>query len=321
MKIETSFSSDLSPERGGRCLTPGCFAGGVATCVVLLACLASGCGTEPTTQLDPPVRRDPGRDSSEPADPTPVAAEDSSTTRATALEELRLERTRLDRDVWSDEVDAQEFEQYFVRLWDQMRASADPAAVLAKASFRQLTFAALGEPERLELDVLRLRGTGVESAIEGTRWSGLVRDFTQRGYRIVESEWHHSAFSRTAVATQSQVSFVLHVVRNLTSDPSEASPQQRLVVRGVLHVTWLDAETVATPELVEIQDLEVLVRTGVPGFRRVLTYTRKPDEFASAHPIIVFDLDGNSFPEILISRWNRVYWNEGGGRFREAAPV
>ena len=39
---------------------------------------------------------------------------------------------------------------------------------------------------------------------------------------------------------------------------------------------------------------------------------------ASAHPILVSDLDGNGYPDIVISRWNRIYWNSGQGRFREA---
>ena len=38
---------------------------------------------------------------------------------------------------------------------------------------------------------------------------------------------------------------------------------------------------------------------------------RESGQFASAHPIIVFDLDGNGFSEIIVSRWNRVYWNDG----------
>ena len=61
----------------------------------------------------------------------------------------------------------------------------------------------------------------------------------------------------------------------------------------------------------------LLTRAGAPAFEHVFTYERRATDVASAHPIILHDLDKNGRPEIILSRWNRIYWNEGRGRFRE----
>ena len=35
-------------------------------------------------------------------------------------------------------------------------------------------------------------------------------------------------------------------------------------------------------------------------------------------PMLVYDLDGDGLSEIVVPRWNRVYWNRGGRRFEKA---
>ena len=117
---------------------------------------------------------------------------------------------------------------------------------------------------------------------------------------------------------RSTVSFVMHLARSVHGPLSDSSPQQRVLVRGVLDIEWSGDRSAPVPDTVAVRDLEILVRTGITPFRKMLTCERAPDQFASAHPIIVYDLNRDGYPEIIIPRWNRVYWNELGNKFREA---
>ncbi|MCA9218407.1 MAG: VCBS repeat-containing protein, partial [Planctomycetales bacterium] len=236
------------------------------------------------------------------------------------IDDLASARAELNENVWAQEVDAQRYEQFFIRLWDQLRAAPDKIAVLEGVSFRELSHAVPVGTAKLEHNILAFEFGTAATEVSPDGWKQLARQLRERGYEIVETEWHHSKFEPHEDGARSGVSFVLHLTRQLGGQPNASSAEQaeqRMIVRGVLNVQWNEDQVDPRPETIAVDNLEILVRTGTPAFQHMLTCKRTAGQSASAHPIIVYDLNGDGFPEILISRWNRVYWNEGGTRFRE----
>lgn len=266
------------------------------------------------------------------SDPLPQTQDKPAAPREGAtVDVLAQQRETLDRTVWEPEVDAQQFEQPIIAMWDRLRASADPLNELAKFPLREIEIGSPQNRETLDLQIERISFAEPTIARSQAEWQAQIREWGANGYRLEESEWHHSSFRRDGERVRSTVDFVLHVKNDRVASPRT----ERLIVRGRLEIDWevTRSETLASPasasagtvehrqrgaEKVRVVELTILTRSGELPFQKVFTYDRKNDDVASAFPILVSDLDGNGQPEIVISRWNRLYWNEGRGKFREA---
>ena len=243
--------------------------------------------------------------------------EESAPVRA---KRMARERQQLDETVWAAEVTAQEYEQTFVALWDALRDKPDPFAVLGRFPFESLHVGAAGKAEDLELGILRTRYGAPQRKLSRKEVGEILRSLQSDGYEIVESEWHHANFEVDVDgAPRSTVSFLLHVAR---VDPATASdrpaPEQRYIVRGDLLVSWSaerDERGLPVAKTIHAVNVRVLRRDGGSVFREILTARYKSGQFASGHPILVYDLDGDGLSEIVIPRWNRFYRNDGDGRF------
>jgi len=241
--------------------------------------------------------------------------------------ELTKQRHQLDQTVWSNEVEALRYEKRIVQLWDELRSAkggADSLKVLADFPVKEMVIGQPASSTSLELGIRRIQFASVDAkdsssldkarSYDSDQWAKLVSSLGEQDFELVESEWHHSAFT-PGENPQSVIDFVLHVAQ----PPSKSRPANaRLIVKGKLRITWQSA----TPDRAEakrvvVSELNVLTRVGGPVFRKAFECRRRDNDVASAHPIIVHDLDQNGLPELIISRWNRVYWNEGKGRFVE----
>ena len=237
--------------------------------------------------------------------------------KESSLQELQREREELDATVWSKEVLAQEFEARIIGLWDRLRATdGSSLGVLAEFPIAEIAWGKKQKPESLELGIecISLDGSLQRKNAEGIRL--FAKEIEAAGYRLEESEWHHSRFSLDDQGAKSGVNFVLHLSRG---DENSGVKFERLIVKGELDIQWHTKEpSDVRPATVIARKLKILRREGSPAFKRVFTYERQPSDPASGHPIILYDLDQNGHPEIVIPRWNRIYRNEGGGKFRES---
>ena len=240
----------------------------------------------------------------------PVASSGGDDNRS---ELVGLSREKLDETVWAPEVEAQRFEQVFIDLWDKLRGESNAFEVLAACQFAELERPTKAESERLDLGILRTKFSAPYSRADHSEFLNILDQFKSAGFNILESEWHHSRFEpKTESGPRSTVSIVLHV-----AGPSET----RFIVRADLVVQWGNEPQLSSPpkaERIRIENLRLLERSGGPAFQLAFTASGRSREFASAHPVILQDLDGDGLSEIILIRWNRVYWNQGEGRFREA---
>ena len=234
--------------------------------------------------------------------------------------QILQQRQELDKTVWAPEVEAQEYEAVFVRFWDQIR-TANPAArleVLANFGFSEkLSIASPGEPEILENGIQLTRfDAEPNQQFTPAEWKKLAQSFDDEGIRVVQTEWHHSRFVPATESTpaQSTISFSIHAIR--------ATTQTTLALKGDLEVKWNASSSDPSPDSLEagsiaVKGLTLQQRSEGGLFTRVLTAQHGPDEFVSAYPIMVYDLDGDGLSEIIIPRWNRVYWNRGKREFEQ----
>ena len=241
-------------------------------------------------------------------------------------------RDRLDRTVWAQEVAAQRHERVIVSLWDDLRRSTNQLRKLQQFPLGSVKIGAPVKSESLDLGIQRIRfsgatedavGSGKVRVLDGEQWKQLLQEFLEQGYQLTETEWHHSSFSQKNGSASSIVDFVLHLLHRGHGRKIDESP--RIIVRGKLQIDWLkpkgphqktESDLPAVAQVV-VLDMEILKRDSGPMFQPALTFRRRPNDVASAHPVIVHDLNVDGLPEIIVSRWNRVYWNDGDGEFTE----
>jgi hypothetical protein len=229
-----------------------------------------------------------------------------------------LSRKQLDRTVWADEIAAQKYEQVFVRLWDRLRASGDKLEVLASLPFESISYGKPGDGESFDLGIERTQYDDSEAvSLSRKEFQAELSRLRSKRYAIEQTEWHHSQFfpGKSGETPRSVVSTALHAVKQTEQT------EHRSIIRADLHIVWAGKPKPGTDPVIgtiAAKNVRVLRRTGPPAFKERFKIAGGRGTFLTAHPILVYDLDGDGRSEIVIPRWNQVYWNHGRGRFGSA---
>ena len=219
---------------------------------------------------------------------------------------LLQERERLNRSVWKSERLAQQYEMAITRLWDQLRSANAAASIFKQIQCDRWIFPALAKSEDdigLEIEKWTFE-TGHSSTLDASQFGSFLDRHEREGYRLAECEFHHTSFQPPTAnkPASSHVSFLLHL----------QTGTQRLAITGNAQVTWAGEPnaTLVRAREIRLVTLKVLMAPSRRGFVKVATFERRENEFQSAHPVLLHDLDQDGDTEIIIPRWNRRYDNQ-----------
>ena len=234
-------------------------------------------------------------------------------TSSGSLYSLQENRNKLDKTVWAEELEAQEYEKIFIHLWDNLRAASVKHRVLSMFPFNRLVMGKAQSKESLEQGIFRTRFSESGVTLTHEQFKKTINELAGQGYRIIQSEWHHSKFDKkTGGSPVSTVSVVLHV---------KNSDQNRLQsIKANLNVTWLsDVLNRHVPDTIKITDLEILEREASVAFESILEMepsgARNLNTMMS--PVLVYDLDSNGLSDLIVGGGNRVFFNKGHEGFQE----
>lgn len=265
--------------------------------------------------------------SSKPADAAPDAAKPAtesgvqpvSVNLPRTADELKAMRAKHDETIWSNEVLAQRHEKTFVDLWDNLIHQPDPFQVLREFRFGRFLTGTTKNSESLDWSIERLKWDGPVQEIPYAEWSDWLTKWENDGYRILETEFHHSAFEPSPSGATSKVAYLIHA--------THSDSNQRFIVRGNLQIRWLPDPDPTTglfiPDTIDAGDAVVLARQGNPAFKTERV-DRLPTDGAgktaptAIHPIILQDLNGDGLLEIIVGGYNQYYKNKGNWQFEFA---
>ncbi len=225
------------------------------------------------------------------------------------------ERTKLDQTVWRKEQLAQLHEKVFVRFWDRLRAATDKFPVMKSLPFETLRIGTAGEGSALENGVRRIALKGPGQTLTHAEWGKLLDEYRLKGYRIVQTEWHHQRFDWSGGRPRS--------VFNISIHATNADDTEWYDIRGPLHVIWREREGVSVqtqqpPELKTLNalELEIVKRTGPPVFKEAMNRVFDNDAFHHRGVLMSFDLNGDGRSELVHPSSNSVFWYLPGGQFK-----
>jgi hypothetical protein len=155
---------------------------------------------------------------------------------------------------------------------------------------------------------------GPGGALGNAAWKDFVAQFQSKGWQLQQLEFRHNQFDTNSSGgpKQSQFYFSAHLVN--TNIP------ERAALEGDLLVDWGTKENdeLLTPiKRIDATHLTVKTRKGDPPFRPILHEEIIPPENSSLiDPLIVYDLDQDGFPEIILVAKNLVYRRQSDGTYR-----
>ena len=237
--------------------------------------------------------------------------------KPTNARELFLLRKFYDQTVWADERLAERYERWIVGLWNSLLGNNDKWEVLANVSAETLVIGTPQAVHELDWDIVRSQLKSPRK-LTPEQWRSLAEELENAGYEIIETEWHHSEFipPKPNQAPQSVVSMLMHV--------THAKSNTRYIIRGDLKIEWSDKKAGETflPRTIDASNLTILERKGTPAFREVFQQEFQLGEQSqlgaiSIHPVMLFDLNNDRLPEVIIAGQNKVYWNRGNWQFDE----
>lgn len=232
---------------------------------------------------------------------------------------LLQEAKHHDETVWAKEVKAQEYEEYFIKLWDDIRAADDKFAVLLEAKFQTLKYGKPAATEKHDWDISVTKFEGADNSVDREGWQAICKGLQAAGYRLAEIEFHQSLFDHPpGQPARSTVATVLHLVNDKLSS--------RTAVRTKLKVEWSDeldkSGPIPTylPQSIEAAELSIADRVGDTTFKAVVlpggsARGLKVDE--STQTLIAYDLDGDGRSELIIPGENVIFRNKGDWKFEQ----
>ncbi len=239
-----------------------------------------------------------------------------------AHETFEQQEARLDATVWRNELLALKHEKVFFALRDQLRAASNKIEALARFPFGDIILPNPStEPELLPLSIRKQRFDDAQpNRLSHQEWEDKLGRLAAAGFSIDDAEWTHERFM-PAAQTNSAISefhFELHGQR--------ADVKSRFTITGNLRVEWSDFDGTPPPKArrLTVSGVTGLGRTGPPGFAKIGVVTpsapEKRGDFVELHPLIVADVNGDGYDDILMGGINQLLLNKGDATF-SAGPL
>jgi len=234
------------------------------------------------------------------------------------LEALEAQENQLDQTIWAPERLAEQCGQLFDSLWDLLNISTNKLDVLAAFPAGQIIPARLGPSQRLPHGIDLRTSSGRAPAWSSDEWRTFLSGQQRGGWQLAQVEFRHNRFETNTAgrAAKSQFYFSAHLTNSLRP--------MRAALEGDLAVTWDSERTqdnVAVVKEIDASALTLKMRQGPPGFRPILSeQIVPPDQSYFIDPLILSDLDGDGFSEIILAAKNLILRRRAGDRF-ESEPL
>ena len=279
---------------------------------VCLAQEADATSAPPETPTKPKIQINLGHalDSLEGEQPPDLSATGESIEQLRArAHKLAREREQQDKTIWSEERLAQEYEETFVKLWDDLRLNGHKPGDFIAFQFEQLRIGSPGEAVNLVEGVSRSTLDQAAKELDHAQWQTMVKNLSGAGYRVTQSEWHHATF-----ATDDQDRRISTF--NITIDLTHLDSSKRLTVTGPIDIVWtenLNAHGHHKPGLIDATGLKLLTRTGEPMFKA--TDLGKVPFGVGHDDILAHDLNNDGLIDLVYPNSNELFVNRGNGHF------
>lgn len=219
----------------------------------------------------------------------------------------------INETVWSKEMLAQKCGRLFEQLWDSLNTATNALHAAAQFPVGEVVLGNWKTAQPLRHGIQLRSSSGTGAIIAGNDWAQFVEQFDRDGWRLEQTEIRHVRFDvdDAGAPLRSRFTFAAHLTRERDS--------LRAAVDGDLAVEWGEQSSAgaAAVQRLDASQLVVSTWTGPPFFEQIMVEELTPAESGGfVDPLIVYDLDGDGFSEIILAAQNTAYWRQGPNSYR-----
>ena len=216
--------------------------------------------------------------------------------------------------IWAKEMLAQSCARTIETLWDELNRTTNKLALLRAFDCDIVSLGRWGSRQDLPHGIT-LQRTGAEyDEVKSQDWSKLLKSLENMGWSLDLVEFRHVRFETDAEGKPNQSRFYV------SAHARNEQTTERVSLTGEVDIEW-SPETAVPGELIKVARVDatrltLARRAGPLVFQPVLTEQIQPsDQSGRIDPIILYDLDRDGLPEIILAARNLVYRNRGEFRF------
>jgi enediyne biosynthesis protein E4 len=231
---------------------------------------------------------------------------------------LEAQERHMAETVWAPEMLAQECARIFEAFWDALNASTNKLELAASFPVGELILGHWNRLHRLPHGIESRESGSPGQVLTTEGWSGLVEEFARDGWELGATEFRHVGFEtdQEGDPRQSRFYFAAHLI----------NPRllERAILEGDLVVDWgpTNPDLSGAPvKRIDASNLIIKTRPGAPPFELLLEEKiTLPVNTPSFDPLILYDLNGDGFSEIILAGMNLVYRRQETGEY-QAEPL
>ncbi|MBI3416840.1 MAG: CRTAC1 family protein [Verrucomicrobia bacterium] len=152
-----------------------------------------------------------------------------------------------------------------------------------------------------------------------SEWRATLSRWRTEGWQLGRTSWHETQFHPATAQVPA------YSVISATAQLTNTNRNERAILRGELSVEWKTGGNSASPPVPTVigaDKFEWLTRVGPPPFTENFTAELKPQPGSSfVDPLLLSDLDGDGFSEIVLVGANKLFRNRGGSFQEETLAV
>jgi enediyne biosynthesis protein E4 len=258
--------------------------------------------------------------------PTPLTGTTAELTRLSEeLAAIEARERQIAETVWAKELLAQQCGLRIEQFWDALNHARDKWAVVEAFQFEQIRPGIRPDPEHLPhgLELRQPNPTMPDaSSPVWTRaeWLTWIERVQEAGWQLGAVEFRHNEFEVDSQRrpSRSVFSFIAQLV-----NPDEA---RRASLEGDLVIVWDPVPSSSDWELPTVRSIDasqvtLIERAGPAPFERILAQIVSPPRGSFfIDPLILYDLDGDGLPEIILASSNLVFRRRDDGQY-EPGPL
>ena len=217
-----------------------------------------------------------------------------------ALRVLQEDEAEKAQKYWGPELAAQKRGEVIETLWDSLNSASNKFEVLQNFPVSKLIWAKRGPARELPHSIRILDGIADQVIFSRETIRQLLQEKGAAGWHLAQCEFRHMGFSPEKRASTFYFSAHLENLRE----------QERAILEGDLLVKWEGSKVLE----VDASNVQLRMRKGPTPFILVLDREVAPPYGSFfIDPLIVYDLEGDGRPEVILAARNEVYrWSSNG---------
>ena len=217
-----------------------------------------------------------------------------------------------DETTWVLERRAEAFGAVFDQLWDEFNSASNRFELIGAFPIGELLVGQYGQPQTLVHEIELRQPMGSPQVWRQSDWRDFLRQSERQGWRPERIEVRQRSFDPANGTEPDRSHF------SFRADLFQTDQLYRASLEGELIVDWQSNAPASAPIISRLNATGINIRTrkGPVPFQPLLTETVQPyEKWLFIDPLILYDLDGDGFSEIILAGKNLVYRRGPDGQY------